>query len=43
MGLEVNGAGDIFAALFIRQFLSSGLEFAVETSSVLTTEYLTAG
>ena len=39
-GLNVNGAGDIFAAIFIREFMSSGLDYAVETTSHLVTNML---
>jgi hypothetical protein len=39
-GLNVNGAGDIFAAIFIREFMSSGLGYAVETTSPLVTKIL---
>ena len=42
-GLKVNGAGDIFAAIFIREFLAnnrSGLEEATKKASVLATNTL---
>ena len=38
--LEVNGAGDIFAAYFIRETYHRGIEHAVETACSLTTEHL---
>ena len=38
--LKVNGAGDIFAAYFIRQYFLHGIERAVETACALTTEKL---
>ena len=38
--LQVNGAGDIFAAYFIREYYQSNLKTAVENACTLTTEYL---
>ena len=38
--LHVNGAGDKFAAIFIREYTESGLETAVSATSNLTTENL---
>jgi len=37
LGLNVNGAGDIFASIFIREYLKGSLKSAVETTSQLTT------
>ena len=39
-GLNVNGAGDLFAAIFIRDFIGSSLSSAIESTSVLVTEIL---
>ena len=39
-GLEVNGAGDIFAGIFIKEYLDSGMKPAVELSSNKTTDIL---
>jgi len=39
-GLEVNGAGDIFAGIFIKEYLDNGMKSAVEISSNKTTEIL---
>ena len=36
-GLNVNGAGDIFASIFIREYLNSDLKSAVKSTSQLTT------
>ena len=36
-GLNVNGAGDIFASIFIREYLSGDLKSAIKSSSQLTT------
>ena len=38
--LRVNGAGDIFAAYFIREYYNHNLKAAAERSCVLTTEHL---
>ena len=39
-GMHVNGAGDIFAGVFIRQFMSSNLHEAVESACEMTTDIL---
>jgi hypothetical protein len=39
-GLHVNGAGDIFSAVFIKNYLSDGLRKAISNSSQETTEIL---
>lgn len=40
IGLKVNGAGDIFAGLFLDMLLKSGLEYAVNNACFKTTEIL---
>jgi pyridoxal/pyridoxine/pyridoxamine kinase len=39
-GLSVNGAGDIFAAVFIREFITHNLKNAILTSCEITTSLL---
>jgi len=39
-GLHVNGAGDIFSAIFIREYNSEGIERAVAVTPTLTTAFI---
>jgi|TARA_R100000084_G_C4634317_1_gene140153 hypothetical protein len=39
--IHVNGAGDIFAGIFILEYYNSNLDSAIESSSRITTSYLT--
>tara|TARA_B100000929_G_scaffold239782_2_gene196912 strand:+ start:281 stop:997 length:717 start_codon:yes stop_codon:yes gene_type:complete len=39
-GIHTNGAGDIFAGIFIREFFNNGLQTAVESSCEITTSLL---
>jgi len=39
-GLNVNGAGDVFAAIFIKEYILNGLEEAIKSTSTITTKIL---